>query len=228
MIRYILRRMNCIVFSMKIVPFNLDTLKEAVSILKNGGVIAHPTDTCYGLAADMMNPDALKKTQSIKGRDYKKPMSIMISVPEQLKMEQYVVLDDFSKLVVYKLFPSAVTLLLPKGPEIPDFYFPETPLIGLRVPMHDSTQDILRVFGGPLITTSANPSGEGLCFSSSEVIERFKDKKYKPDLVFEGKITKNNKASTVIKVESDHIRVTRKGPVTASQLESILGVPVKE
>ncbi len=213
---------------MKIVPFNLDTLKEVISILKNGGVIAHPTDTCYGLAADMMNPDALKKVQSIKGRDYKKPMSIMISVPEQLKIEKYVKLDEFSKFVVSKLFPGAVTLLLPKGPAIPDYYFPESSSIGLRVPLNDPTQDILRAFGGPLITTSANPSGEGLCFSFNEVIERFKDKECQPDLILEGKITKNDKASTVIKVESDHVRVIRKGPITASQLEGILGVPVKE
>ena len=111
---------------MKIVPFNPDTLQEAVTILKNGGVIAHPTDTCYGLAADMMNPHAVKKVQAIKGRDFNKPMSIMLSVPEQLKIDKYVILDEFSKFVVYKLFPSAVTLLLPKGPAIPDFYFPDS------------------------------------------------------------------------------------------------------
>lgn len=213
---------------MKIVPFNLDTLQEAVAILKNGGVIAHPTDTCYGLAVDMMNPTAIKKVQAIKGRDYKKPMSIMISVPEQLKIEKYVTLNEFSKFVVHQLFPSAITLLLPKGPAIPDFYFPESPLIGLRVPMHDSTQDILRAFGGPLITTSANPSGDPLCFNCEEVVESFKGKSIQPDLIFKGETTRHNKASTVIQLEGDRIRVVRKGPITASQLESILGIEVKE
>ncbi len=213
---------------MKIVPFNPDTLQEAVTILKNGGVIAHPTDTCYGLAADMMNPHAVKKVQAIKGRDFSKPMSIMLSVPEQLKIDKYVILDEFSKFVVYKLFPSAVTLLLPKGPAIPDFYFPESSLIGIRVPMHDSTQDLLRAFGGPLITTSANSSGEPLCFSCKDIMESFKGQKEQPDLVFEGKITRNNMASTVIQADGDRIRVVRKGPITASQLESILGIEVKE
>ena len=190
-------------------------------------MIAHPADTCYGLAGDLMNPDAFRKIQDIKGRDHKKPMSIMISVPEQIKIDRYAVLDDFSKFVIYKLFPGAVTLLLPKGPIIPDYYFPETNLIGLRVPLHDLTQDILRAFNGPLITTSANPSGKKLCFSPEEVVEYFKGKKHQPDLIFEGKIAKYQKASTVISLKKKYIRVTRKGPVTASQLESILGVPVK-
>ena len=212
---------------MKVAPFNLDTLQEAIYILKNGGVVAHPADTCYGLTGDLMNLKAFRKIQAIKGRDDAKPMSIMISVPEQLKIKKYVVLNDFSTFIVRKLFPSPITLLLPKGPEIPDYYFPETPLIGLRVPLHDLTQDLLRAFDGPLITTSANPSGKKLCFSCEEVIESFKGKKHQPDFVFEGKITKYQKASTVIAVKKKHIRVTRKGPITASQLESILGVPVK-
>ncbi len=213
---------------MKIVPFNPDTLREAMDVLKKGGVIAHPTDTCYGLAADMMNPEAVKKVQTIKGRDFNKPMSIMISVPEQLKIRQYAVLDKFSEFVVRRLFPSAVTILLPKGPAIPDFYFPETSLIGLRVPMHDSTQDLLRAFGGALITTSANSSGKPLCFSYEEAKACFKGKTHQPDLIFEGKITRHDKASTVISLKGNHIRIVRKGPITASQMEGILGIEVKE
>jgi len=210
----------------KVVPFNPDTLKEAVSILKKGGVIAHPADTCFGLAADAYNPKAFHKVQDIKGRDFKKPMSIMIPVVQLLKIKKYAILDDFSSYVVSKLFPGAVTLILPKGPEIPDYYFPETPNVGLRVPMHNLTQDLLSAFKGPLITTSANPSGKGLCFSHEEVIKAFKKSKYKPDMVFQGKTTNHNLASTVIEVKNDHVKIIRKGPVTASQLEAILGVPV--
>jgi L-threonylcarbamoyladenylate synthase len=213
---------------MKILPFNPDTLQEAVSILKQGGVVAHPIDTCYGLAGDLMNETAFRKIQAIKGRNLQKPMSVMISVPEQLHIKKYVKLDEFSSFVTFKLFPSPITILLPKGPAIPDFYFPETPMIGLRVPLHDGTQDLLRAFGGPLITTSANPSGGGLCFKHQEVIEAFKRQPVQPDLVFEGQVINNDKASTIIAIEKDHIRIVRPGPITASQLQMILGVPVKE
>ncbi len=213
---------------MKVLPFNPENLKEAVSVLKQGGVIAHPIDTCFGLAGDLMNPDAFHKIQAIKGRNLQKPMSVMISVPEQLHMKKYVKLDEFSSFVTFKLFPSPVTILLPKGPSIPDYYFPDTPMIGLRVPLHDGTQDLLRAFKGPLITTSANPSGGGLCFKHQEVIEAFKKQTVQPDIVFEGEVINNDKASTIIAIEKDHIRLIRTGPITASQLRAILGVPVKE
>jgi len=212
---------------MKVVPFNQETLKEAISILKNGGIIAHPADTCYGLAGDLMNPEAFKKIQDIKGRDYFKPMSVMLSVMEQLKIKKYALLDNFSSYVVGKLFPGAVTLILPKGPEIPDYYFPETPNIGLRVPLHDITQDILLSFKCPLITTSANPSGKDLCFTHKEVIKAFKDNEHQPDLIFEGKLNNHKLASTVIEVKKDFVQIIRKGPVTANQLKTILGVTVK-
>jgi len=213
---------------MKVLPFNPDTLKEAVAVLKAGGVVAHPLDTCFGLAGDLMNEEANRKIQAIKGRNLKKPMSIMISVPEQMKIERYVKLDDLGKFVTHKLFPGAVTILLPKGPAIPKFYFPETPLIGLRVPLHDGTQDMLRAFGGPLITTSANHSGGGLCFKHSEVVKAFEKQADQPDIVFEGNVINNTKASTTLTIEKDHVRIVREGPVTASMLESMLGVPVKE
>jgi len=213
---------------MKVLPFNPETLKEAVSILRQGGVIAHPIDTCFGLAGDLMNPEAFNKIQAIKGRNLQKPMSVMISVPEQVHIKKYVNLDAFSSFVVYKLLPSPVTVLLPKGPSIPGHYFPEATLIGLRVPLHDLTQDLLRAFKGPLITTSANLSGAGLCFKHQEVVEAFKKQPVQPDLVFEGEVINNDKASTIIAIEKDHIRLVRPGPITASQLKAILGVPVKE
>jgi len=213
---------------MKILSLNPNTLKEVVAVLKQGGVIAHPADTCFGLAGDLMNPEALKKIQAIKGRADSKPMSVMISVPEQMKMKRYVKLDEFSSFITLKLFPGAVTIVLPKGPAIPAHYFPETDMIGLRVPLHDLTQDLLRAFGGPLITTSANRSGEPLCFTHEEVEAAFRKQSHQPDLILEGDVHNRKSASTVLTVEKDHVRILRPGPITASQLEIILGVPVKQ
>jgi len=212
---------------MKVVPYTSETLKEAVKLLKEGGVIAHPADTCFGLTADVMNPEAYRKIQQIKGRDYKKPMSIMISVAQQLQMKRFVKLTEFSSFITYKLFPGAVTIILPKGPDIPAHYFPEVDTVGLRVPLHNMTQDILSAFKGPLITTSANPSGAPLCFTHEEVVNSFADSPLKPDLIFEGKTNHFDLASTILEVEGDHIKIIRQGPVTAAQLESILGVSVK-
>lgn len=213
---------------MKIVPFNQNSLMSAVAILRRGGVIAHPADTCFGLAGDLRNPKALEKIQAIKGRGPTKPMSIMVAVPEQLNIDRYAILDDFSCFVANKLFPSPVTLVLPKGPAIPDFYFPETDKIGLRIPLHSLTQDILSAFKRPLITTSANPSGQPICFDHQTLVKLFKDQTVQPDLVIEGKSIEHTLASTVIQIEKNHVRIVRQGPLTATHLSAILGVEVLE
>ena len=158
---------------MKCIPYTKANLIKAVEILKNGGVIAHPADTCYGLAADLMNPDAVKKIQAIKARDKGKPMSIMLPVFMKSDINKYAIVDGFSSSVCNKLLPGPVTILLPKGPNIPDYFFPESMYIGLRIPYEMMTQDILIKFKGPLITTSANLSGHPPCSTSTEVKKIF-------------------------------------------------------
>lgn len=211
---------------MKLIPPSADSLKEAMAILRSGGVVAHPADTCFGLAGDLMNPETFQKIQAIKGRDADKPMSIMLPVIQKDRLEDYVVMSEFAMMVADRLMPGPVTLLLPKGPKIPDFYFPGHQLIGVRIPMHELTQDLLTYFNGPLITTSANLSGEPLCFYHAEVIDYFDDQPTQPDLVIEGQCDEHQKASTVLKVLKDSVQIYRDGPLGKHELEALLGCKV--
>ena len=211
---------------MKCVPYTKETLKQAIQILKDGGVIAHPADTCFGLAADLKNPDALKHLQEIKGRDMGKPMSIMLPAFMKPEIVRFAELDEFSKSICKKLLPGPVTILLPKGPEIPDYFFPESSNIGIRMPYDMLTEDILMSFKGPLITTSANLSDGPACSTCDEVNEIFKDKKNKPDLIFQGTIRNACIPSTVILVKDGKVKITREGPMNKKQLEGILGVKI--
>jgi len=127
---------------MKCIPFDKENLKKAIKILKDGGVIAHPADTCYGLAADPMNKIAVKNIQDTKGRDKDKPMSIMFPAFMKPELNQYVKMDSFSKEVCHKLFPGPITILLPRGERIPNHYFPDSPYIGIRIPYDMNTEDI--------------------------------------------------------------------------------------
>ena len=210
---------------MKILPITKEAIKEAVKILKNGGVIAHPADTCYGLAGDFMDDKILRRIQRIKGRDALKPMSIMFHVIQKESLEDYIKIDHFSQKIIDKLLPGPITLIMPKGPKIPKWYFPETNLIGIRIPYEDYTQDILMKFGGPLITTSANLSGEVICNDSECVIDQFAKNKEKPDLILEGAV-KNCLPSTVLVVQNKSVKILREGPMTKNQLEKILGINV--
>ena len=211
---------------MNITPFNKETLKDAIEILKNGGVIAHPADTCYGLASDLLNQKALKKLQEIKGRDSDKPMSIMLSSIKKEEVCDYAVLDEFSAMVIEKLFPGPVTVLLPKGPKIPKWFFPNSKLIGIRIPYDHIIEDLLIRFNGPLITTSANFSEEPPCCNSKGVVDIFKNKEFKPDFIFDNGTIQDCLPSTIILVENEKIKIVREGPMSKSEIESILRIKI--
>lgn len=211
---------------MKILRPDAGHMPEVIALLKKGGVIAHAADTCFGLAADLMNEEALKKIQKIKGRDAKKPMSIMLPAYMKPSLSDYALLDDFAEGVCDKLLPGPVTIVLPKGPKIPAYYFPETDSIGIRILYDMFTEDLLTCFHGPLITTSANRSGKPPCCKHEEVAQIFRDKKYQPDLLVEGKIKHDCKPSTVIEVKNGKIRILREGPLKKEELEAILGIHI--
>ena len=114
------------------------SITEAASLLKSGAVLAHPADTCFGLTGDLMNPEVLNKIQAIKGREASKPMSIFLQAEsgERLAvspLKKYGVLSQFAEKICSQYLPGPITIVLPKGPKIPTWYFPETEWIGIRM-----------------------------------------------------------------------------------------------
>ena len=200
-------------------------LSIIIQTLHSGGVIAHPADTCYGLAGDFTNKKTVERIQKIKGRDAQKPMSIMLPLSIKaafLRTEphaHYALLDDFAQRVCEKLLPGPVTLLLPKGPAVPKWYYPDSPLIGIRIPDDKLTQEILEAFGSPLTTTSANLSGEPPCLTGDEVKGLFEHAENKPDLIVDGSIVGDGMAATVILVKDGKLEIVRKGAMSEEELE---------
>ena len=96
---------------MKIVKSNKQGIKKAISILKQGGVIVYPTETAYGLGADFLNAKAVNKIYQIKGRNYAKPLSVIVSSIRMAR--EYVKFDQESLQLAKKYWPGALTLVLP-------------------------------------------------------------------------------------------------------------------
>ncbi len=203
-----------------------ENIPAAVRVLKEGGIVAHPADTCYGLAADLMNPDALKKVQDIKGRDSGKPLSIMLPAYMKPKLGQYAELSDFAEMVCEKLLPGPVTIVMPKGPGLPDYFFPELETIGIRIPYDRQTNDLLTKFQGPLITTSANLSSQPVCCDAKEVLETFEGQEKQPELLLKGEVQNHCMPSTVLSIVGDQINILREGPLKKEQIEAILGISI--
>jgi len=211
---------------MECIENNAENIGKAVEILKAGGIVAHPADTCFGLAADLMNEDAIDKLKLIKGRDAVKPMSIMLPAFIQPKLNEYSQLNDFAEMICDKLFPGPVTIVLPKGPKIPESFFPQIPTIGIRIPYDAKMNDLVMKFGSPLITTSANLSDQPVCCSCEDVVNIFESSEHQPDLMLEGDIQGSCMPSTVISLENDKVTILREGPLEKEQIEAILGINI--
>ncbi|MBU1131267.1 threonylcarbamoyl-AMP synthase [Patescibacteria group bacterium] len=196
----------------------------AVRILKNGGVIVYPTETAYGLGADFFNPRAIKKVYRIKGRNFKKPLSVIVS--SFVMAKRIVKFNQKSLQLARKYWPGALTLILnvefriSNQNRISNFEIKNSKLeiinyktLGLRVSSNKLAMAIVRKFGRPITATSANISGRGECYSAAEIINQFKNKKHQPDLLIDAGALPKRKVSTVIKVSNGKVEVLRKGAI---------------
>jgi len=208
---------------MKIVKSNKQGIKKAISILKQGGVIVYPTETAYGLGADFLNAKAVNKIYQIKGRNYAKPLSVIVSSIRMAR--EYVKFDQESLQLAKKYWPGALTLVLPvasyalrvlnKKQSSLGFIskIEDQRTVGLRISSNKLATAIVRKFGRPITSTSANISGKGECFSAQEVIRQFRYRKYQPDLMIDAGRLPKKIMSTVVQVIDGQVKVLRKGKI---------------
>lgn len=184
---------------------------QAVDILKKGGVIAYPTDTLYGIGCDALNQNAIRKIFELKGRDYSKPLSIACSSIEMVK--KYVFLSKRAEKIVAELLPGPFTLIINKKPEISDLVTAGSDQVGVRIPGYAPILKVIEQLGRPIITTSANQSGE-------KDIKTLADIKIPVDFIFSGEC-KHNQPSTVF--DPERMKIYRKG-VGSNELEHLINI----
>lgn len=182
-----------------------EVINQAVKILENGGVIVYPTDTCYGLGADMANPKAVEKIYKIKNRDQNKPLSVIVKDIKEI--EKYAEIDSKRKEILEKYLPGPITFILKTKS---DRFNQET--VGFRIPDYTITKMLANKFNKPYSTTSANISNQPVCYTIKEVLDQFKNIKYQPDLILDaGVLDKKNPPSVVVDLVSLPPRVLREG-----------------
>lgn len=178
-------------------------IQEAVRFLRLGKVIAHPTDTCYGLAVDVHSAKGLKRLYSLKKMPIDKPVSILVRSLEEAR--RYGEFCELSERMAMEFWPGPLTLVVPRKPGLPDFLNPGAELIGLRVIDEPVSLALLEELGGPITTTSANLHGEKTPFSVDDFTVA-------PDLVLDvGCLRKHEKPSTVIKIADNKATTLRQG-----------------
>lgn len=173
-------------------------IKTAVQAVKNGKVLACPTDTVYGLICDAQNRKAIAKIFLIKKRPKSKPFPVFVgSIRIAKELAQ---INDFQERFLKKIWPGGTTVVLnaKKGGTI-----------GLRIPRSNFLLNLMKRTG-PLIETSANLSGSAPALSAEEVLTQFLDNKAQPDIVIDGGKLKTSKPSQVIDLTKDKPVILRK------------------
>lgn len=171
-----------------------EVLETICHFLKQGGVIAHASDTCYGLMADASNESAVKKVHRIKGSSEEKPMSIFLSSIEQIR--EFAQVSSEAEEFMHQNMPGPFTIILPKQQNFG--YQQYNPTIGIRVPMHSFTRRLVDYYGTPLTTTSANRASHPPTYSGKQVEEAFKSQPYRPDLIVDFGTIPPNSPSRII------------------------------
>jgi L-threonylcarbamoyladenylate synthase len=193
-------------------------LAGAAEILKNGGLVAVPTETVYGLAANGLDAAAVERIYEVKGRPAVKPLSLM--VPGAESMEEYCrEVPPQARTLAARFWPGPLTIVLRAKDTIPPVVLAGGDTVGLRCPDHPKTLELLRLAGLPFAAPSANPSGEESPKDADKVMEYF-------DGVIEGVVDGDRcglgRESTLISLAEKPFRILRRGALGEEDIADAL------
>lgn len=192
-------------------------LPSAIRVLERGGLVAFPTDTVYGLAADYRSPAAITGLFAAKGRDFNKAIAVLVGAVEQLSL----VTPGFTpaaQTLATRYWPGALTLVVTRRPDLPE-QLSALPTIGVRMPDHPFARRLLQTVG-PLAVTSANRSGAENPLTAGEVLDQLGGQ---IDLVLDGGKCPGGVPSTVVDCTTPDVKILRLGAISAEAIRAALG-----
>jgi L-threonylcarbamoyladenylate synthase len=189
-------------------------LEQAIEFLKAGEVIAYPTETIYGLGTDVFNKKAVKKIYDLKARDYGLPISILVADLEMLRTCVDFVPDEALPLI-RKFWPGPLTILFPASGKFPKGLVTNTGKVGIRVSSNPVASALVRGFGQPLTTTSANRSGFPPSLNVRHVKKYFGEK---IPCIIDGGECEPSRGSTVVDISAETMRIIRDGTIPADEV----------
>ncbi|NUM43106.1 MAG: threonylcarbamoyl-AMP synthase [Anaerolineales bacterium] len=195
------------------------SLRHAVDVLRNGGMVAFPTDTVYGLGSLAFDAMSVDRLYIAKGRSHEKAIAILLNGADQLSQIAQN-LSEASLKLAETFWPGPLTLVVQKHPSVPDALSP-LPTVGVRVPDHLVALKLLAM-AGPLAVTSANVSGEKNTNSAKEVMDQLGGRIH---LILDGGRSPGGIPSTVVDCTTPSPTVLRPGPISIRDIEKVLENP---
>lgn len=214
-------------------------------------VVMHATETCYGLAADIFDSEALNRLYKIKKMPASKPVSMMVR--DLGEAERYAEFDDLARRLAEKFWPGPLTLVLPRkrgeerergeagggaeagggglgkqagvgaaGGGVPDFFNPGHETVGIRCPDSEIARALIQLNGRPLTTTSANISGRPEVYEVIDYLNQLEEFDEVPDLVIDSGKIAERKPSTIVKIAGGKWEILRKGDMAEAVVKYIV------
>lgn len=203
----------------ELLPATPENIARAAEILHQGGLVAFPTETVYGLGANALNENAARNIFTAKGRPTADPLIVHLSGTEQLPLVAHSVPEAAYQLI-QRFWPGPLTLLLPKQPTVPGLVTSGLETVAVRVPAHPVALALLRQSGLPLAAPSANRFGHTSPTTAQHV---WHDLRGRIDLILDGGPTTIGVESTVLDLSTSPARILRPGGVTREMLEAVIG-----
>ena len=207
----------------QVLPVNEESIALAAKLLQQGELVALPTETVYGIAADARNGEAVKKIFEAKGRPQDNPLIVHICGMEMLHGIVSEVPERAKKLAA-AFWPGPLTMVMPRGPEVSEVTCAGLDTVGVRMPSHPVVQAVIKASGVAFAAPSANLSGKPSPTNAQDV---FTDMDGRLPLILDGGECDVGVESTVISVVGEKPTLFRPGHITLEDLERALGEEVE-
>ena len=186
--------------------------------MKNGGIVAYPTETFYGLAVDPLNDQAISALYTLKKRDRRKPLSLL--VPDKAVLSSYIrFFPPIYQSLTESFWPGPLTLIFPAQPDTSLMLRGGGDTLAIRISSHPVAQKFCSLWGGALTATSANESGKPPLESAVQLKNLWGEG---IDYVLDGGPVPGGKGSTILEIVYDTIQIRRNGVVSAKEIFQVL------
>ena len=194
-------------------------IERGISVLRQGGLVAYPTDTVYGLGACVSLPQAVERVYKVKERPRNMPLPLLLADKSQItKIADSV--PPIAWLLIRNFMPGALTIVLAKSSLIPDTITAGGTTIAVRIPAYPVPIALVTGLEAPIVGTSANLSGWPSPLTAEEVYSQLGDK---IDLIIDGGRCPGGRESTIVDVTGETPVVLREGAISREELKRVCG-----
>lgn len=200
----------------KVLSAGEEAIDVAARILAEGGLVAFPTDTVYGVGAHAFQPDAVERIYMAKVRPRDKAIPILLAQADDLALVAEGITET-AWLLAERFWPGGLTLVLPKKANVPDVVSAGGPTVAVRVPDHPVPLALMAALGAPLAATSANLSGRPSLVTAGEVEAELGGR---IELILDGGRCPGGVPSTVLDLTTDPPTILRAGAIGVKEIRS--------